>query len=285
MLPLKQSTVSTIIVGPVLDSTGSAYDSMTLSDFDISKNGANTTLTGATVTSISNGRYTIALTTGNTDTLGRLVITVNKSTYAMTAFQFLVMTSGSYDAIVTNTGASLGNLDASVNAVKAKTDNLPASPAAVGSAMTLTTGQLTNAQAATIPAAGTVAVSGDAMTLTSGERTSVAAAVWNALTAGITTANSIGKRLLDFVTTLVYSAPPSAASVASAVLTTQLTESYAADGSAPTLSQAVMLIQQVLTESSISGVTMTVKKVDGSTTAIVLTLNDSSAPTSITRSS
>ncbi len=35
----------------------------------------------------------------------------------------------------------------------------------------------------------------------------IAAAVWGALTAGITTANSIGKRILDFVTTLVYVAP------------------------------------------------------------------------------
>lgn len=285
MLPLKQSTVATIVVGPVLDSTGAVYDSMALGDFDISKNGVNAALSGATVSPLTNGRYAIALTAGNTDTLGRLVITVNKSTYAMTAFQYLVMTSGSFDALVTNTGASLGNLDAAVSLVKAKTDNLPASPAAVGSAMTLTTGQLTNAQAATIPAAGTVAVSGDAMTLTSGERTSIAAAVWNALTSGIITANSIGKRLLDFVTTLVYSAPPSAASVATAVLTTQMTESYAIDGTAPTVSQALMLIQQVLTESTISGVTMTVKKLDGSTTAIVLTLNDSSTPTSITRSS
>lgn len=33
------------------------------------------------------------------------------------------------------------------------------------------------------------------------------AAIWNALTATLTTANSIGKRLVDFVTTLVYAAP------------------------------------------------------------------------------
>lgn len=38
--------------------------------------------------------------------------------------------------------------------------------------------------------------------------TTIAAAVWNYLTASVTTANSIGVRLLDFVTTLVYAAAP-----------------------------------------------------------------------------
>lgn len=59
--------------------------------------------------------------------------------------------------------------------------------------------------------AKTAAQAGDAMTLTSGERSAIGAAVWSILSATVTTANSIGKRLLDFVTTLVYSAPPAAA--------------------------------------------------------------------------
>lgn len=68
-----------------------------------------------------------------------------------------------------------------------------------------------------------------------------------------------------------------------ALFTRQLTESYAADGAAPTVAQALMQIQQMLTEFSISGTTLTVKKLDGSTTAMTLTLNDSSAPTALTR--
>ena len=67
------------------------------------------------------------------------------------------------------------------------------------------------------------------------------------------------------------------------ILTTQMTESYAADGSAPTLTQALMLIQQYLTEKSVSGTTLTIKKVDGTTTAATLTLDSASAPTSATR--
>jgi hypothetical protein len=65
--------------------------------------------------------------------------------------------------------------------------------------------------------------------------------------------------------------------------TVAVTEAYAADGAAPTPVQALMLIQQALTEVAISSTTMTIKKIDGSTTAATLTLNDASAPTSKTR--
>lgn len=97
------------------------------------------------------------------------------------------------------------------------------------------------------------------------------------------TASNLDTTISSRLASASYTSPPSAASVASAVLTTQMTESYAADGAAPTLTQGVMLIQQCLTEASVSGTTMTIKKVDGSTSAATLTLNDASAPTSVTR--
>jgi len=67
------------------------------------------------------------------------------------------------------------------------------------------------------------------------------------------------------------------------LLTTAMTESYAADNVAPTLTQAVMQIQQMLQEASSSGTTLTVKKLDGSTTAMTFTLDNAVTPTSITR--
>ena len=67
------------------------------------------------------------------------------------------------------------------------------------------------------------------------------------------------------------------------VFTTQMSESYAADGVAPTPAQAIFLIQQVLTEFAISGTTYSIKKLDGSTTAATLTLDDGTTPTSVTR--
>lgn len=68
-----------------------------------------------------------------------------------------------------------------------------------------------------------------------------------------------------------------------ALFTRALTESYAADGAAPTVAQSLMLIQQMLGDFSITGTTLTVNKLDGITAAGTFTLNSSSAPTSLTR--
>ena len=70
---------------------------------------------------------------------------------------------------------------------------------------------------------------------------------------------------------------------ASDIFTAQMAEAYAADGVAPTLAQALFLIQQFLTEAANSGTTRTVKQLDGSTTAATFTYDDASAPTSVTR--
>jgi hypothetical protein len=68
------------------------------------------------------------------------------------------------------------------------------------------------------------------------------------------------------------------------VWTTQLTESYAADGVAPTATEALMLTQQFLSDFNITGTSYNVNKLDGTTAAATFTLNDSANPTSITRS-
>jgi hypothetical protein len=67
------------------------------------------------------------------------------------------------------------------------------------------------------------------------------------------------------------------------LLTTAMTESYSADGATMTPAQALYELRALASEFSISGTTMTVKKADGSTTAFTLTLDSSTAPTSITR--
>ena len=68
------------------------------------------------------------------------------------------------------------------------------------------------------------------------------------------------------------------------LFTTALTEAYAADGAAPTVAQALFAIQQFLQERDVSDTTVTVKKLDGSTTALTFTINNAVSPTSITRS-
>lgn len=61
------------------------------------------------------------------------------------------------------------------------------------------------------------------------------------------------------------------------------TQSYAADGSVPTLSQTLFQIWAFLAERTISGTTVTVKQLDGTTTAMTFTIDSATTPTSITR--
>jgi hypothetical protein len=96
---------------------------------------------------------------------------------------------------------------------------------------------------------------------------------------GIRTAVGLATANLD----TQIAAVPTAAQNFAAVLTTAITESYAADNVAPTLAQAIMLIQQSLHEFAINSTTRTVKKLDGSTTAATFTLDSATAPTSTTR--
>lgn len=85
----------------------------------------------------------------------------------------------------------------------------------------------------------------------------------------------------DYFVTSDYTEAPTV----SQILTAQMTESYAADGAAPTLAQCLFLTMQNLQDFNYVGTTQTVKKIDGIATAATYTLNDASAPTSKTRAS
>lgn len=117
--------------------------------------------------------------------------------------------------------------------------------------------------------------------------------IWDEATSGHSTAGTTGKALTDVLADTNELQTDDVPGLIAAlndisvadVLTTQMTEAYAADGTAPTLAQALFLIQQTLGDFSITGTTMTVYKLDGTTAAGTYTLNSSSAPTAITRSS
>ncbi len=68
-----------------------------------------------------------------------------------------------------------------------------------------------------------------------------------------------------------------------ALLTTAQTEAYAVDGATASPAQLLYMIWAMLAEANASGTTLTVKKLDGSTTAMTFTLDDGSSPTTITR--
>lgn len=73
-----------------------------------------------------------------------------------------------------------------------------------------------------------------------------------------------------------------ASEIASSVLTTQMTESYATKGSQPTLAQSVYMIQQGLLERSVEDVTETVKTLSGASAA-TFTLDSATTPKSKVR--
>jgi len=124
------------------------------------------------------------------------------------------------------------------------------------------------------------------------------AGIWAAATSAMTTVGSIGKKLADWVVGTIdtYTGNTKQTGDAYAIVnamkgtdglakvsTDAMTEAYAADGAAPSVQQALFQIMQFLHEASVSGTTVTVKKVNGSTTAYTLTINDATTPTSITR--
>lgn len=63
--------------------------------------------------------------------------------------------------------------------------------------------------------------------------------------------------------------------------TSPMTEAYAAQGAALTLSKALYGLTQLMSQQSVAGTTLTTKKRDGSTTAKTYTLNDATTPTAI----
>jgi len=85
------------------------------------------------------------------------------------------------------------------------------------------------------------------------------------------------------VTGTVAGVTPSTAAQVAAVLTTAITESYRANGAAPTLAQFMSEVIAHLGESAISGTTKTISKFDHVTAAETFTLDDATTPSSITR--
>ena len=91
--------------------------------------------------------------------------------------------------------------------------------------------------------------------------------------------------LVDTAVIGVAGAGLTAIPASSTLWTTSIAESYAADGAAATPAQLLYQIYCAVGEFSISGTTITGKRLDGSTTAMTWTLDDASSPTSRTRAS
>jgi len=116
---LKQSTSAVVLVGQVLDASGVAVTTAVIGDFTLSKNGTSATMSGNTISHSHNGHYAITLTAANTDTIGRLTISVNNTAQAMPVFRWDICQPSVYDALFTNATNTTGGLPAATGAISA----------------------------------------------------------------------------------------------------------------------------------------------------------------------
>ena len=215
-------------------------------------------------------------------------------------------------AIYTRLGAPAGaSMSADIAAINAKTTNLPAQPASVsnitGGTITTVT-NLTNAPTSgdftatmktsigtAVAASAVASVTGNVGGNVTGSVGSISGVTFPAhfsLLAidggGDVTFNNTVIATVTNLTNAPTAGDLTAAmktSVSTAVLTTAMTEAYAAKNGTLTVAQALYGLTQQMGEQSITGTTMTVKKRDQATTAKTYTLNDASNPTAITEAS
>lgn len=305
---LKQSTASQeISLGQFLDSTdgNTEENGLTIANTDIKiRKGGTTTLTNKNsggATSISNGVYHTTLDATDTNTLGMLEVYVHVAGALATKTSFMVLHADSYDALVTN---GLNNFDATSDAVAnvtlVGTTTNNSDMRGTDSANTVTPPTVSEFNARSLPSADYFVVS-DYTAPANADITSILTDTnelqgnqgdWSTATGFATTAEiadvptvaEFNARTIvsaDYFVTSDYTEAPTV----SQILTAQMTESYAADGAAPTLAQCLFLTMQNLQDFNYVGTTQTVKKIDGIATAATYTLNDASAPTSKTRAS
>lgn len=278
---LRQSTASQEFkLGPYLDSTdGNTQETgLTIANTDVllTKGGttAEVSKNSGGLTHIAAGRYGGTFNATDTDTLGILEVDSHVTGALPTHRTYFVLPAPTYDALVTNGLNNLGGVpqtadndlklvivDAVVDAIKVTTDKLTFTETNQVDSNMLT-------HTATIPSSyiTSTGIAGNAL---DGKGN------WNIDKTGYT-GTATNMRGTDGANTTT---PPTV----DQILTTQMTESYAADGIAPTLAQALFIIHGNLQEFAYVGTKQTVNKLDGTTEAATYTLDNSSKPTSKTR--
>ena len=217
----KQSTALTVVVGPILDSTGAEYASAVIGDLSISKNGGTLTAmaSAATLTYIANGMYTLVTTTANMDTLGAVQITCNKATYQMPKLERNVVPASVYDAIITNATNSTGGLPTATAAITGLAGVISTYAGGAVASVTGSVGSITGVSfpsnfsvlsidvngkvllqpiqtGVTIPTVSVVDELGASALTANGAVDEIPIAVWNALTTTTYTDGSFGDRIL-----------------------------------------------------------------------------------------
>ncbi|MEM4359821.1 MAG: hypothetical protein QXT45_04775 [Candidatus Bilamarchaeaceae archaeon] len=193
MLVVRKSTPRTVIVGPVLDANGAAATDAEVTDFKVSKNGGNLTAldTAAELTHRSSGYYSLALAGADVDTIGQAEVVLAHSTYVCPIKELVVVEQSVYDALF---AAGAEGYQKTIWASTSSTVNLTGTTIkAVTDGVSLVDGAITSNKVADGALTEGKFAAGAFATLIA----DVAVAVWDRLTSALTTANSIGKLIVD----------------------------------------------------------------------------------------
>lgn len=259
---LKAATAVTVLIGPFVDNTDGYTPetglTITASEVLLSKNGGALAAKSEVNSAAHDaaGHYAVNLDANDTDTPGALRIAVNESGAFPVWLDCVVLPAAVYDALID------GNNPLQVDVTAWKNTTVPTPDTAGYPKVTIKdgtgTGELDTAS-------GKVSVATGGITAGS-------------FAAGAIDAAAIGTGAID--------ADAMAADVGPDIFqSTALTESYAADGATATPAQLLYMIWALLAEKAVSATTLTVKKLDGSTTAMTFTLSDATNPVSVTRAS
>jgi len=107
---IRQSTVRTMLVGPVLDEDGVAKTDEVVASIKITKNGTVGALDGsATLTHDHTGKYKLALTANDTNTVGVAQFSLNSGTNEMPVVSVNVVEEVVFDMLYA--AAAAGKMD------------------------------------------------------------------------------------------------------------------------------------------------------------------------------
>jgi hypothetical protein len=305
---LRQSTAVDVLIGPFVDLTdGATAEEGESPTVLLSKNGQALGAKSDITVPVHDdaGYYNCEFDTTDTNTVGTLILIVEKSATALPVrHEFQVLEEAVYDALFAAsaagyaTAAAVWDLDATTHQTQGTFGQAIGDPAA--DANTIFKAVVSDAAGATV-GEDVVAVKAETVNiltdtaeigaagagLTAADDVVIAAIAALPLPAALVGGRidaSVGAMANEVVTAAAIKAD-AATEIADALLTRQMTEAYAAIGVQPTVAQALFQILQGLTEFAITGAVISVKGVDGVTEKMTFTLDSATDPTSRLRAS
>lgn len=274
---LKQSTASqSRLIGPFVDDTDfkTAETGLTIANTDIILRANGTTLANKNSgggTHQANGMYSVTWDATDTANVGELFFSVKVAGALQVFGSYVVLEEAVYDALF---GASAAGYQVPIWSSAGATVNLSATTVATvtttGTATAVTT---VNGLANNVITAASIAADAitDAKVASDVTIASVTGAV-GSVTAAVTVGTNNDKT--GYALTSAYDFAKG---------TTAMTEAYAANGAAPTPVEAIFAIHQYLMQFGITTTSYNVKKLDNTTAAFTVTLDDATTPSAAAR--